>query len=338
MLRKPVSLALIIFVLFTSQANAQFPYVFTAYTASYEPLSGATSINNNTVWTELNWYAVPIGFNFKIDTINTSLFSLQGAANIITDTNSDLVTTSSFILTDANLIDRGYGGSSSLSPMRYLVSGTAGSRIFKYEVFNSGFEGEYDSLHTLNDSVNMQVWFYEGSNIVELRYGPSKISHPNYYFINSGTHGKTAISYFQDMTASATGNAWILAGAPANPSIEDIQLNNGIPSSYPTCLSSFPDSGTVYRFAPIGLAVDNINQPGNVRVYPTFCDNELFVDYNNTGKAFYKIISITGRDMNVSGALNNGTNHIDIGNISPGMYLLFLQNENYQNTYKIIKK
>ena len=338
MLKKFLSFVVAVLLLIVSAANAQFPYVFTTFSQAYVPLTGATSINNATIWSEISWYAIPIGFNFQFDTINFSFLSLQGPANVITDTNSDIVTTSSFVLTDANLLDRGYGTSASLSPMRYVVSGIAGSRIFKYEVFNAGFEGEYDSLHTLTDSVNIQVWLYEGSNIVELRYGPSRISHPDYYFINSGTPGKTVITYLQDIDVSSSGNAWVLAGDPANPSIQNILLTNGIPSVFPTCLSSFPDSGTVYRFTPQPLVVNDINRPGNIKVYPTFCDNELLVDYNSTDKMFYKIMSVTGSDMNISGTLHFGTNLVDISNIPPGMYLLDLQNKNQKNIYKVIKK
>jgi len=79
---------------------------------------------------------------------------------------------------------------------------------------------------------------YEGSNIIELRYGPSHISHGYNYFPNKGFPG---IGYIQDVDSSLNGTYHILGGNPDNPFIESIQAVDGILVSKPAGLNSFPD-------------------------------------------------------------------------------------------------
>lgn len=328
-------IAFIAFFFLYSHAKAQLPYTFTTYQQKYVPLSGAVSINNGTVWEEANWYSVPMGFNFKFDVISFNTFNLQGPVNVVTFLSSAVTTISSFILTDANLLDRGWGTASSKSPMRYVIDGTPGSRIFKYELFNAGFQGEYDTLRTLNDSVDLQVWLYEGSNVVELRYGPSQITHPDYYFLNSMVLGKTAISYGQDIDPAGNGDFWVLAGDPLNPTIQDIPTTNWMPVDTPTCLSSFPPNGTVYRFTPIKTEVPSVSQ-NSISVYPTLCHNQLLVNYNNIACTHYIITSASGTNV-ISGSLSTGVNKIDVSPLTNGLYFINLQSEKGNSFFKFTK-
>jgi hypothetical protein len=79
---------------------------------------------------------------------------------------------------EADLIDRGELTGISQSPISYKMEGNAGSRILKIEWKNAGFVGEIGELGTLNDYVNFQVWLFEGSNDVEMHYGPNMVLNP----------------------------------------------------------------------------------------------------------------------------------------------------------------
>ncbi|MBA3829604.1 MAG: T9SS type A sorting domain-containing protein [Taibaiella sp.] len=275
--------------------NAQ-PYTLSVLHDVYVPLVTSTSLNGSVVWDDIYAADVPLGFNFKIDTISTNAFFLSGPARVVSDTNMVKVT-SGFFLTDAMLVDRGFVASASRSPLRYRVSGASGARIFKYEMFNAGFRSEYDSLGTLSDSISIQLWYYEGTNIVELRYGPSKISYPRLYFNNASTLGNPIVGYFKDNDPiSGVGDFFLLSGDPLHPGIDSIHLDTSL-SSQPLGLSSYPTNGTVYRFTPKFLGISNYSAITKVKVFPNPAKEYWKLDglsnaaviavYNSVGRQIY---------------------------------------------------
>jgi len=315
--------------------SQQMPYTLTTYNQTYVPLdTGATVIDPGLIWSgNTNNFVAPIGFAFKIDTTSCPYFLCEGGSDFVTDTNMNAG--SGFILTDATLDDRGYGGSVSRSPVRYKISGPVGQRIFKAEVFNAGFDQEYIDSNTFNDSVNLQVWLYEDSNIVELRYGPSRVTGADYYSFGGNLAGYAKV-------INTNGYMYILSGDPASPTVQTIQVISDNFNSNPVPLSSFPPSGTVYRFTPIVPAdtttsVKDVFSVENVMVYPTACHSEINVSYKNNNTAAYNIVSVSGALMNIKGELNKGVNGIDIGSLPSGMYLLQLQNDTGRKVYKFVK-
>jgi len=320
--------------LFCGTAKAQMPYNFSYSTDVYVPLTAGTSLNGIHIWDGYtDNYSAAMGFISKIDTARFNTCYLSGQ-NIMVADSSDTATLNGFFLTDADLIDRGYiAGTSSLSPVRYMVSGTGGNRIFKIEVANAGFHEELNNFSTLNDYINAQLWIYEGSNVIELRYGPSKINNPSTYF-NFG--GLPMVGLIHNMSPAGDGKLYILSGNPSAPTIDSILLSGGNPTYLGHALNSFPTNGMVYRFTPkttfIGkLALDD------TKVYPTAAQNQVMVDYNSTKTASYKIVSIGGSTTNISGTLQKGTTHIDVTALPAGIYLLQLENDDSRSVKKFVK-
>ncbi len=320
-------------LLLTVKVSAQLPYSFSVYNQAYAPLTGATLFHPGLVWNVNSIFSAPIGFPFTIDTFHCSNFYSEGANTTSTDTTS--ATFSGFILTDAGLDDRGSvgGGTVSLSPVRYEVTGSAGHQVFKFEVFNAGFDQQLVDSGFMSDSVDMQLWYYEDSGIVEIRYGPSLITGTDYF-----NFAGTMSGFVQNLDSNGDGTIYLLGGNPASPTVQAVPLVSGNPTTTVNVLSSFPPSGTVYRFAPISYPnnVTSIFTTTNVNVYPTAAQDEVMINYKGNETLSYDVLSLNGARM-ANGSANNGTTHIDVSNFPAGIYLLHLQGSADSKVYKFVK-
>jgi hypothetical protein len=313
-----------------SSVKAQMPYTLTVQNQAYAPLTGGTSVNGTKPWTDTSSFSVPIGFNFKMGGKTITRLSLLNMATFATDTTG---TISGFDFMGTSLIDKGIKGTTSKSPIRYTTTGTAGSRIFKMEIFNAGFWDEDDQYSTLNDSLNFQIWLYEGTDVVELRYGSSKISYySDYFFIGGPLAG-----YVKDMKP-ATGDFekwYLLKGTATAPAIDSFSSSS---SGLPPSLSAYPASGTVYRFVPkTTTGIAGVLEADNIKVFPTVCTNRLMVVNKNNQQMMYQIVSLSGSVL-AKGNIANGYNTLEVSNLPAGMYALTLMDNRGQATYKFAKQ
>lgn len=222
------------------------PYNFSAYNQAYVPLDSATRIDSGLIWDGNATFAVPVGFHFLIDTMNCPNFVAMNDV-VVVDTTSFL---DGFIISDATFDDRGLDSMiKSKSPIRYKVTGPVKERIFKAEFFNAGFDQQLLDGMPLTDSVNFQVWFYEDSGTVEVRFGPSLVTGADYFpFVGTDVSG-----YLQHLDTNGTGYIYALKGNPAHPTMQTAHLINGIPTSSFSGLDTWPPNGTVYRLSLIHI-------------------------------------------------------------------------------------
>ncbi len=315
----------------STDANAQMPYKVTVQNQAYTPLAGAVNINSTIPWLDTTNFTTPLGFRFKLGDDTISNLNLLGV-NVMGSDTAGTVSGMSFMGT--SLTDRGHAVGSSKSPIRYNVSGPAGKRIFKLEYLNAGFADENSNYGTLDDSLNMQVWLREDSNIIEMRFGPSKISHYADYFFFGGP----LLGYIKNMNRdSATfEKAYMLKGSATSPTIDSV---SGLTSMLPS-LSAYPGSGTVYRFIPknqpTSTYTNDIQQTTGIRAYPTLCSDKLFVE-NQEQAGSYQVISLAGRVIQ-SGEIKNGLNTVDVGMLPGGMYIMTVKNELIQSSHRFIKQ
>jgi len=311
--------------------DAQRPYSVVATTETYQALTSTTTMNNKVIWDDEN-FSVPMPFRFKIGSVTTNKFHLGLILlHLSTDTGNRA---NAFILLDADLTDRGLlKGSASLSPIRYLTTGTAPNRIFKVELANAGFYNEYDAYNSMDDYLNMQVWCYETSNILEVRYGAAQITNPGGYF-NFGNGPFMAYVQNIDLEKGSWDLLYAVNGNPANPCLDEV----GSGASMLPILNTMPANGTVYRFIPRSSQwVSNFAAFKNVAVYPTYCNDVLQVNFRETGIADYMIIATDGRIMSNAGKLGNGINSIDIQRLARGHYLMVVHNKEGRGSYPFIK-
>lgn len=328
---KKIVYTLTLLLTFGSIANAQFNYDLTVHQQTYQPLTTGTDITGGQVWDD-EYFKTPIGFNFVLDGQMITDFSLLSATGCATDTQG-IVTT--FLLTDLDLQDRGYDSNIAKSPIRFVVTGTAPNRIYKYEIANAGIYDEWSIYGTQDDSVNLQVWLYESSNVLEIHYGPSQLTYPADYFIVTGD---PIVGFVRNVDLnSSTGSFdafYYLKGnvnAPVIDSVTNIfTLSGG--------LNSYPSNGTVLRFSPKPVSVNGITkEEDGISLVSNVGSDKVIVNKNNDLKANYTVLNMNGATVNISGQLDRGNNNINISNIAAGMYILHVQSGSDVKAYKIVK-
>ena len=149
-------------------ARGQAPYYFNYSTGPYANLIGSTSLNNGQLWDDPE-YRIPIGFTFEF--FDQAYDSIYISDYVWFDQNIKYWISAY----DSDFIDKGV--TSSVSPISYLRSGTPGSQILKIEWNNVGF---YNDI-TLNDFINVQLWLYESTNLIEIHIGPNSVLNIDSY-------------------------------------------------------------------------------------------------------------------------------------------------------------
>lgn len=315
-----------------SIAQSVDTYIFKVETGkAYTPLTTGTNITPTLVWDEEN-FKVPLGFTANIGGKSTTNFSIatSGVFAIASDTIGKV---NAFMPFAADLIDRSFT-STPESPIRYLVTGTTPNRIFKLEFFNAGFFEEYNLYGTNDDSVNFQVWVYETSNIVEFRYGSSKITNPSDYFDGAAPligYGKNF-----DLDLYTFDKLYFLNGTSASPKVDSITSITSIPTS----LSNYPASGTVYRFIPktVAASIGESSIATKFQVYPTLTADKITVISDNVAATSGKFIDLNGKVVTVIQNIENGKNTFDVSNLASGNYLLEITNAEGKAVYKFTKQ
>jgi hypothetical protein len=303
----------------TKKASAQFAYNFTKQTQSYNSLTGYTSISNKSIWSADTTFTVPIGFTFKLGTVTTNKIYIT-AGNFISATTKTAKQTG-FSMLGTGLADRGKDWMTSRSDVRYTTTGATGSRILKVEVFNAGFDDEYEMNGEMKDSISLQVWLFEGTNVVEFHYGSSMVSNFSDYF------GPAMMSGFVKNIDTATGvfeKYYVVNGTASATSIDSI-----VSITQPKGLNSVPASGTVFRFTPKGnapTAVDGIESAPLARVYPTQCTGAFTIEHNSSHPLEYMLVSAAGQVV-AQGAAASGKSAVDISSLAPGAYTIRLADE-----------
>jgi hypothetical protein len=302
-------------------AHAQFGYTFTAQSGqTYTPLTtGATTISAGVVWDD-DTFSAPVPFTFQLDRrpLTTLRVTNDGALTVFGRRSTNGDTSTAFVPMDGDLRDR--GTMTPRSPIRYAVTGTAPSRIFKLEYFNAGFFE--DSLNT--DSVNFQLWLYETSNVVELRYGSSRLTPANLSTYFTLASGGPFVGFFKniDFNSGTFGKLYHLTGLSTAPSVDSVVLPT-LPSSG---LSGYPANGTVYRFTPTNnggstSVSEALTAARALKLYPTAATEAVTVEWSGTDGETYQILSSTGAMVGV-GRLQRGEQNIAVNWLPVGTYTL----------------
>jgi hypothetical protein len=301
-------------------AGAQFRYTFKDTTTPYVPLTGATSLNGSLIWDE-EILSAPMPFTWKIDnTLSVNRFNLALEIPGVAADTTNFGSISGFVFGDMDITDRGMLDSiSTLSPIRYLTSGTAPNRIFKLEIANAGFFDEFGLYNTMDDSISVQIWVYETKNIVEFHYGPSKISHANDYFgVNSAG---PFTGYFRNVNvvSGTTGTAYFLKGNAASPALDTLVL----PTPPSVALNSWPANGKVYRFTPkatSGVGVGNVAAFADVKIYPSPAQDNLTIEGLQAGDV--AIIHFMIGQKVLTSTIKSGKEVISLSGLPASSYLL----------------
>lgn len=321
-------ITLIITLFVSVLTNAQPFYTFNKLTATYTDVANPISINNNKPWQKHNvnnamyWdYTLP--FNFKINGVNYKFITFDGA-------NISLFSMSA---SEVELYGTGIGiadkstatATTSVSPIGYKVEGTTGSRIFKMQFKNVGSATERYFYFANTYYLNLQIWLYEGTNVIEYHIGNHNLSTFNYPneepITNFGFGGEPSSGQFVCM----------LYDNPQNPLLGEYTDESQVTlTNYG--FEGYPNSNTVYRFTPVTSASIGENLFDTVKVYPNPTTNYLVLENLNQPKE-YTIYDLKGALIK-KGTLSAEENSIDVSTIETAVYILQID----QSTYKFVKK
>ena len=337
---KKILLLLPLAGLLATGARAQLRYTFKDTTTAYVNLpANATPVNGTDMWYG-NDYTLPMPFSWTIDSTSVQPdFKLSlDFFGVLTDlAGSGSVT--GFTAAGAEFMDRGNVDTMGISrsSIRYLTTGTAPNRIFKVEIRNAGFAAERSQYLTMDDSVNVQMWVYEGSSTFELHYGPSKITYFNDYFDIGFGSSLVLVALLQDLDFSSavpSGTFYYLNGLAASPA-----LSTAVIPTFPTGgLATWPASGKVYRFTPkkkTNVGVGTLATLGNVKVYPNPASNMVIVEGTSAGTKA-TLYSMLGQP--VLQTILGGQQSLDIASLPAGLYKLVLTNKEGVNGATTIVK
>lgn len=312
-------------------------YTFNATTASYSNLASSTSLNGTATWDDPS-YAIPIGFNFEYfgEALSTIYLSDLGVGGLLADSPEDFGVISILEVYGADIIDRGYdfnvdeSPTGSLSSISYELEGSEGNRILKIEWNNVGFfEDVLINGSSNTNATNFQLWLFEVDHSFEIHFGPNTITDLDLAFDGeTGTNISLVEAINLDNETLGENGAYVLFGSPTNPTFSNVSTIDGIIDSV---MDGVIPNGTVYRFTPIPLSVNEF-EISELTLFPNPASNIL----NITGlkqKEAYRIYDYTGR------FITKGTFDVDATlnteNLPSGLYLIQFKNS---GALKFIKK
>jgi len=312
-------------------------YSFTTATATYADLTGTTPVSA-AGWDEKQ-YLKPIGFNFSVGNQTVTDVAIDDNGQILFVDVAGQAVKGAVVAFASDMMDR--GNTTTPSAISMSTTGTAGSRITKIEWKNAGFFDQAHSTQTsvvpfANDFVNFQVWLYEGSNNVELRFGSNNITAANATAI-FGPTGGAATSIITGITGtgqSSTLTGVALQGPAATPAMVSYTNATTFPS-----VTGVPTTGTIYRFSTTtsGIA-KNLNNAA-LSVYPNpVADVMAIQGLTAKGNVTINVTDVLGKVVlteKVAAAQNVSVN---VSNLKKGAYTVEISSEEGRSIKQIIKQ
>ncbi len=183
---------------------------------------------------------------FPIDTIKT--IHIQPYANLRFDNDSSLIIVDA-AFTYLDSIDEN-------SSVSYLIEGMPGDRVLKVQWKNLKIR-----VGAALNYINVQIWVYQKSGIMEIRYGSSSASNRSGF--GPGNGPQVGIFYSLDDFTACFEKLWV----NGSPSAITLDSNNNYTFK---AMSGIPESGTVYQFIPRfkTLNLVEIEQSNQLNIFP----------------------------------------------------------------------
>jgi len=291
-------------------------YTYSKFNAAYTDLSSATVVSMP-FWDDFSIYPKTIPFPFQFYGLNQDSLYIMGGFVAFHENGAGNFDAEQIYVFDASLTERSTGGPSIIST---LLTGTAPNRIFKVETKNAGFADDASG----NDYANVQLWLFEGTNVIEIHNGASSAAATTY----SPLLGPTVGIYKDQFSFVA------LSGPAANPSASSTMASLNVTGT--------PTNGLVYRFSPSPAGLKEYSKNNGMVMYPnptngiinfkanTSISNGTLKVFNTIGQVVYE-----KNDLSLS---EGQTQKLDLG-LNSGIYYvqLFSQKGNFSPEKLIIK-
>lgn len=311
-------------------------YEFTTFVEKYQDLENPTPLTNG-IWDDPN-FTIPLGFDFIFhgDTVNTLNANDDLTGGILYVGDGDSTGVNLIFPYGSDIIDLGYSSGKSLSTISYEITGEPGNQIAKVEWKNVGFYDEVANTYTGNNSLSFQAWFYEGTNDIEIRFGPNAVKDNSLHDFGGPLIG-FASSFDIDETTFDTLST--LEGDPMMPEIvNSLSLNNTVP-----VLNGHPENGRVYKFGyqfqNTTTNIESVNLLRNVEIYPTIVEDNIQIKINEDfgqQEVQLSIHNVLGSEL-LNKIILSGHQTIHLNSLEKGYYFVKIQVGNNYEVRKIMK-
>ena len=329
---------LLIPVVLMSMAAKALPngWVVTVFTQAYSNLASPIVVPLAAGWDDPD-VIIPLGFTHTAFGKSTSTMYIDGSNY---SSGMDITTSLTGLVNSyspgIDIMERSVYPPNTPSSISYKTEGSTGSKIAKIQWGNFGFYGENDIDGTLTDSANFQMWFYEGTNAVEYRFGPSYISD----FERNVESTKLPIGLITNLDISGFNFDYLYYLTALNPAALDSFNLSSIPT-VDIGINSYPVSGTVIRFsAPGAVGVNNsIQLNDELTFYPSIVSSSANVYFTNSlkGAAAIRVLDMSGKVV-AHQIVRNQKNNIDLSHLAASNYMLQVRYQGQNVFYQFVKK
>jgi len=285
---------------------AQSHYSFMQRTDNYTEMTSGTVVSP-AEWDDFDMtIAMPFPFKYFGNSVDSITITDDGS--FFWGTGDDYLSPSG-----GDPVSRG----ANQSPISYRVDGTGNARVLKVQWPNISFYDIADSFP--NDFANYQVWYYEGSHIIEFHIGSS--------FISEGALAEIDIFPFINDDDGVKGI--LLDGDPAAATPNyDIANANG--------LTKNPNVNTIYVFTPgFPNSVKESPLEVSISLYPNPVENQLNI-HSKSGIQGIQIISVNGQV--ILSEIGAGNEHfVNTSMLSKGIYLIQIETDEGVVTKRFVK-
>ncbi|KAB2877831.1 T9SS type A sorting domain-containing protein [bacterium] len=285
-------------------------YTLTTKTGTYAELASPTVTTGD--WK--NPRTVTLGFDFRFFNKTYATAYVVPFLGLVNFTNASFYDEISVI--GGALIKH----STLTSNFSYKIEGNSPNRIAKLQWKNGGFEADI----TNQAFFNLQIWLYEGSNIIEIRHGSSQ-------GVTQDIFAQAPPSYkVQNETPDSS---LYLKGSFSAPVFD---LN---PQTV-TGLDAYPSEGTIYVLTPKGYAPGPNSTPERskniaVSLYPNpATGNQLMIE-SGSEITEVNISDIQGKILQTIQNVNQSQVNIE-HNLKTGIYLVKVNTRESISTQKLI--
>lgn len=308
-------LLILLTALFVSHwASAQKDlYSFSKTTATYAQLTGATKINPNAYPDFVTKFEVTLPFNFTLYNKTATKLFLDDYGNIgfVTGVGKKIAAISTGLVA--------FGEFDNTTGVFAKTEGMTGNRIYKIE-----FRKMQIYWADTVDYTNFQVWLHEGSNKIDIHYGPRTDFDITAYEMEDPTVGVFEV----DTATNAYSNSFFLQGNPSSPTLTVDTPDAGIPHN----MDGHIPSNTLYTFTRKNGNVSVQENPaglfGALSVYPNPSKGyDITVSVESNTLVTYTLTDLQGKTILTKQGTET-TTLLPTGQLATGLYILTAQNAN----------
>lgn len=335
----------ILFLLWPILSQSQvFPYFLSVSQESYQEIDGGKTLQPGVVWDDRAFLQnqFPLGFSFSIGNTPADSAALGGlgAELVFFDTTLLLNPVPYFYVLGSDLADRGSLSGQAASPVSYLTQGSPGSRVFTMQWKNAGFLPEMNGDLDTTDFVNFQLRLFEGSDNIEIHFGPQEVDYPDNHAVWSDFVQIGFTESLDLLTFTAQKPMYYLSGDPSDPGTSVLStsaFNVGDLSSY-SGLTGVPGPNTVILFSkePVSSRINYALEP--LKLFPNPVRENCRVELPSfwKGKGTLEVLDNQGKIL-YHESITEQPVQVPVGGLSPGIYWVRLFDGQTLFTGKLIK-